>query len=224
MKKLIALLAGVFMLSVSLLPAGAFFNDVAQDAFYYDAVNYLDGEGIVTGYGDGSFGYDLPINRAELLTIVIRAAGIELDSAQWIAYDAESCFNDVSANQWFTKYICLAKDLGWVGGYEDGTYLPGQNVNFVEVLKITMQAFEIPYDTEVTPWYKDLVDEASAKNLIPLGISAFDQTITRGEMSDLIARIMNYQAGTLDEFLGDKGVYVVTYETIEMGVDVSDSL
>jgi hypothetical protein len=220
MKKLIAFLAGAFMLSVSLLPAGAFFNDVAQDAFYYDAVNYLSEEGIVTGYTDGSFGYDLPINRAELLTIVIRAAGIELDNAQWIAYAGESCFDDVSG-EWYTKYICLAKDLGWVGGYEDGTYLPGQDVNFVEVLKITMRAFDMGYDTEANPWYKDLIDEASSMNLIPLGIDAFDKKVTRGEMSDLIARIMNYQDGTLDDFLGDKVDYIVTYETIEAGVDMS---
>ena len=221
MKKLTAFLAGMIMLSMSLLPAGAFFNDVAQDAFYYDAVEYLDGEGIITGYQDGSFGYDLPINRAELLTIVIRAVGIELDDAQWIAYAGETCFDDVSG-EWYTKYICLAKDLGWVGGYEDGTYLPGQYVNFVEVLKITMKAFEIDYDTEVTPWFKDLIDVASDKSLIPLGIDAFDKQVARGEMSDLIARIMNYQAGTLDDFLGDKVDYVVTYETIEAGVDMSE--
>ena len=197
------------------------FNDVTEDDFYFDAVSYLASEGLVTGYGDGSFGYDLTINRAELLTIVIRAAGIELDNVQWMAYANESCFGDVQGGQWFTQYICYAKGAGWVGGYPDNTFAPAQEVNFVEALKITMQAFGIDYDSETEPWFKGMVDAASAKNLIPLSVSAFDQQITRGEMCDLIARILKFNAGELDDWLGDKKDFVVTYDLIEQGQDMS---
>lgn len=193
------------------------FNDVTQDDFYYDSVDFLADEGIVMGYPDGSFGYDLTINRAELLTIVVKAAGVSLDSAQWVVYGDESCFADTEPGQWYTKFVCYAEAQDWVAGYPDDTFRPGNPVNFVEALKITMNALEIDSESGTSPWYKGIVDSASAKNLIPLTITSFGQEIMRGEMTDLIARILKYKAGELDEWLGLKKDYVVTYSTIENG-------
>ena len=226
MKKVLAILAvgsilGTVMIAWFAGPASADFSDVDGSLYYYDSVKFLEDEGIIHGNPDGSFGYSFPINRAELLTIVIRAADVELDSAQWIAYGNENCFDDVQEGQWFTQYICYAKDAGWVGGYEDGTFEPESDVNFVEVLKISMEALGIEYTPDTEPWFKGMVESAADKNLIPLTITSFDQVITRGEMADLIARILKYNAGDLDEWLGEKKDCVVTYETIEVGTDMA---
>lgn len=213
MKKFLALLSVAGLLLAQGVSAFAF-GDVTQDDFYYNSVTFLADEGIVTGYPDGSFGYDLTINRAELLTIVVKAAGVSLDSAQWIAYSNEDCFADTGAGQWYTQYVCYAKAQGWVGGYADDTFKPAQPVNFVEALKITMNALGIDSDSGTSPWYKGIVDAASEKNLIPLTVHAFDQEITRGEMSDLIARILKYNSGELDAWLGDLSGAVLTYDLI----------
>jgi len=219
MKKFLVLLSVAGLLLAQGVSAFAF-GDVTQDDFYYDAVTFLADEGIVTGYPDGSFGYDLTINRAELLTIVVKAVGVSLDGAQWIAYSNENCFADTGSGQWYTQYVCYAKAQGWVGGYPDDTFKPGNPVNFVEVLKITMNALGVASESGTSPWYKGIVDAASEKNLIPLTITSFDQEITRGEMCDLIARILKYKAGKLDEWLGAEKDYVVTYDTIENGENV----
>lgn len=220
MKKLLSCVLAVGVVAVATLVAFAF-NDVAEDDFYYDAVEYLADEGIVTGYADGSFGYLSQINRAELLAIVIRAKFIGGGQEVVEDYANDSCFADVQAGQWFTKYICYAKSVGWVAGYPDNTFKPEQDVNFVEALKISMQAFGIDYDQMTDPWYKGMVEAAAAKNLIPLTIVDFDQEITRGEMADLVARMMKYNAEELDEWLGDKVDCVVTYETIEAGTNMA---
>ena len=225
MKKLIALLGGVALVAMSLLTAFGF-SDVTQDDFYFDAVSYLEDESLVTGYGDGTFGYSSEINRAELITLVVRAKFVlEQGVGVEIELDPADCggdiFTDVEEDNWYAGSVCYAKLSGWIEGYDDGSFDPTRDVNFVEVLKIAMIAFGIDYDKETTPWYKGLVEAASAKNLIPLTIDSFGKKVSRGEMADLIARVLKYNEGDLDEFLCDKADYVVTFETIEDGEDMS---
>jgi hypothetical protein len=225
MKKLIALFGGVALVAVSLLTAFGF-SDVTQDDFYFDAVSYLEDEGLVIGYSDGTFGYLSEINRAELITLVVRAKFVlEQGVGVEVELDPADCggdiFIDVEEDDWYAGSVCYAKLSGWIEGYDDGSFDPTRDVNFVEVLKISMIAFGIDYDNETTPWYKGFVEAASEKNLIPLTIDSFGKKVSRGEMADLIARVLKYNAGELDEFLGDKADCIVTYETIEAGIDMS---
>lgn len=218
MKKFLALLFAAALL----LTQGSFafaFDDMDEEDLYYDSVMFLADEGIVTGYADGTFGYDSTINRAELLTIIVKSIPAEEqpDNVQWLAYSNENCFADVTAGQWYTQYVCFAKAEGWVGGYPDDTFKPSQPVNFVEALKISMSAHGISFETGTSPWYKGLVESAGEKNLIPPSIEAFDQKITRGEMCDLIARILKYKSGELEKWLGDKADCAVTYLDILNG-------
>jgi len=217
MKKLLVSLS-VAALLLAGVPSVLAFSDVTEDGFYFKSVNFLADEGVVTGYPDGTFGYGSTINRAELLTIVVKAAGVNLDSAQWIAYSNENCFADVTAGQWYTQYVCYAKEAGWVGGYPDSTFRSSNAVSFVEALKITMNALGIENDSGTSPWYKGIIDSASEKKLIPPTVDAFDQEITRGEMADLITRILKYNSSELDAWLGEElAGAVLTYDLIESG-------
>ena len=55
--------------------AKAEFSDVAPTAYYADAVNWAVGEGLITGYGDGTFGSNNSITRQQLAAILWRSAG-----------------------------------------------------------------------------------------------------------------------------------------------------
>ena len=58
------------------VPMGkAEFSDVAETAYYADAVNWAVGEGLITGYGNGTFGSNDSITRQQLATILWRSAG-----------------------------------------------------------------------------------------------------------------------------------------------------
>ncbi|MCL2092471.1 MAG: S-layer homology domain-containing protein, partial [Micrococcales bacterium] len=50
------------------------FNDVAEGAWYADAIIWAAAEGIVIGYGDGRFGPDDPATLEQLATIIDRYA------------------------------------------------------------------------------------------------------------------------------------------------------
>ena len=54
---------------------GAAFTDVADGAYYADAVRWANTYGIVTGYGDGTFRPDIPITRQQMAAILWRYAG-----------------------------------------------------------------------------------------------------------------------------------------------------
>lgn len=210
-----------FTLVFSIVAANASdFTDVKSTDFYSNSVSFLKSEGIVSGYADGSYGYGLNINRAELLKIIVGAKFPGTAGDIMNAHAGASCFKDVPASQWFTKYICYAKEQGWIQGYGDGTFKPAQNITFVEALKITLEVFGVDYPKDPNVWYKGVVEKAAEQNIIPLTVTGFDITLNRAEMADLIARKIKYDEGALTDFLGEqKAEAVVTYESIAQKED-----
>lgn len=221
MKKIFLAFILVSIFSTFSISVFAAFTDVKESDFYFASIDFLDDEDIVNGYQDGSFGYGNFLNRAEMLKIVVTAKFLNQDKSFLNGYNGAECFDDVLANQWYTGYVCYAKDQGWVFGYGDGTFKPEGFINFVEALKIVMWIFGDLYE-ELDPWYKSIVEGAAEQNLIPLTINDFAKFLTRGEMADMIARKIKYDKGQLEGFLGEeKAVFKVTYETIAEGKDLS---
>lgn len=225
----------VFSLLFSQIIPAAFaasFSDVGTDEIYKTGIEFLQDKGIVQGYADGTFKPLQTLSRAEMIKIIAEGAAISYSwpDNTFSNYASKSCFNDVAANQWYTKYVCYGKEKGWIVGYDGGKYFkPTQEVTFVEGLKIAFKGFDLKYTETTTPWYKDVVESASKRNSIPFDIHAFAAPLQRNQMADLIARMMNTSSGftainaaMLDSYLGARKDIVVTYETIEAGQDLSE--
>jgi hypothetical protein len=177
---------------------------------YADAIFFIYNNGIVQGYEDGSYKPDQNINRAELLKIVVESKY----NNEFEAYQNMNCFSDVYSDAWYAKYVCFAQDMNLVEGYNDGSFRPANNINFVEALKIVMIGMGYDYEAGY-PWYRNIVEMASENNFIPLDIDMFDDMLKRGQMAEMITRIMKYQAGELDEYLGAMSDARITYEMLE---------
>ena len=142
------------------------FGDLTSAHDAYEAILGLYELGVVAGYDDGNFYPDQTVNRAELLKILIEGQDITPDEDEY-----QGCFDDVG-DEWFAKYVCYAKEQGWVEGYSDGNFYPGQTVNKVEALKMLLLAYGydvededvtggMPYtDTWATAWYAPYIDTA----------------------------------------------------------------
>lgn len=56
------------------------FYDVSPSDWFYDGIMYLLNQKIIMGYGDGTFGPDADLTRAEMAVVVLRAQGVDTDT------------------------------------------------------------------------------------------------------------------------------------------------
>ncbi len=213
------------ILALSIPAYAASFPDVDESDTYYEAIEFLFTEGIVSGNDDGTYAPDRVLNRAELMKVIAEGAATYFGWAEgtFDLYTNTNCFDDVPTGEWYTKYICYGKEMGWVVGYEDGTlFKPTQDVTFVEGLKITYMGFGLDYSEEGEVWYQYVVEDASMYNYIPYTITDFDEGLKRDAMADLVTRIIKYDTGDLETYLGDRADIVVTYESIEIGEEEAE--
>ena len=107
---------------------GGNFSDVPDGSWYSDAVNYLASLEIINGYPDGTFKPGALMTRAEFAAIATRFG--EAETADTNAFD------DVPSDHWAVTYINSALAMGWINGYPDGTFKPGNNISRAEVVTI----------------------------------------------------------------------------------------
>ncbi len=163
------------------------FTDVQDEHFNGEAIEYLKNSTIVEGYSDGSYKPENRINRAEFTKIIIEAT---YSDEEIEACDSAS-FPDVPAGEWFSKYVCMAKLHGVVGGYPDNTFQPAGFINFAEASKIVAESQDVPEDTSGTnkEWFAGYVKGLENQKAIPTTVQFFDKEITRGEMSEVVFRL-----------------------------------
>lgn len=186
MKKIISFIA---VLAIGLLQMGvvmASFEDVSDSHVNYDAVNYVQGEGIVDGYADGSYKADATINRAEFTKIIVGA----VYSQQEIDDCITSVFPDISTEDWFAPYICVAEEKGIIDGYPDNTFQPANDILVVEAAKIIVNGFEHEVGSDDV-WYKPYVEDLEGFSALPTSFSGFEHKVTRGEMAEMIYRLLD---------------------------------
>ena len=191
------------LLPMQIVVAASQFSDVSDSYIYDTGIQYLYDNDVIDGYPDGSFRPSGNINRAELTKIVIESLGITPEGG--------SCFPDVPESQWFNPYVCKAKELGWVEGYDDGTFQPGRLINRAEALKIVAVAEDWaastpnqkPFvDTPTSQWYTPYVAYANDRNFLPFSSSFSPGQFTkRGEFSEIYYRVLYTRGQSLESFV-----------------------
>lgn len=114
------------------------FTDVSADAWYNETVSTLANAGVLAGYEDGSFRPNAPITRAEYAAIATRFDDLAAGT---------SSFTDISGH-WAEAAINAAYSAGWVGGYEDGTFRPDQNITRAEAMALINRVLERAVDSD----------------------------------------------------------------------------
>ncbi len=171
------------------------FSDVDLDSKNADAISYLKSSKIVSGYPDGSFKPNNPLNRAELLKILVEGAGYSPSAEQY-----KNCFPDVKED-WFAKYVCFAKEMGWIEGYPDGNFKPADNVNKAEAMKMLFEVMNTstynptsnPFsDVPKDAWFSKYVGTAKSMGILEESGNNYwpEKNITRGQISENIYRLL----------------------------------
>lgn len=103
----------------------ASFKDVAESAWYKEAVDYVYSKGIMSGMSETEFQPETDMTRAMMVQILYKLSGEQSDKA--------STFTDVAGGEWYSDAIGWAQEKGIAGGYEDGTFRPEQKMTREEM-------------------------------------------------------------------------------------------
>lgn len=197
MRKLLLSIIGLSLLIFPQFTKAVVFTDVASNHPNYLAITYLQENGIVEGYSDGSFRPEQKVNRAEALKILLLGSDVFVPEVA-----PQDIFPDVLHETWYGKYVLKAKNLTIVKG-DDGTGLfrPGDTVNLAEALKMMLKTnnnegvapFSNPYyDVSSTAWFAPyfeyarlvgLLDQSSSENVYPA------TPVTRALLAELMYRL-----------------------------------
>ena len=162
--------------SKSMLPFDYRFNDVLdENAWYYDAVYAAWDAGLMNGVGSGKFEPDGQLTRAQLVTVLYRAAG-EPDTGKQV-----NPFTDVADDAWYTKAVIWAANNGIVNGVAKNVFAPDASITREQIAAMLyryagaeaakedkLSAF--PDAAKVSDWAKEALNWAVASGLINLSL------------------------------------------------------
>ncbi|MBD3330630.1 hypothetical protein GF354_03830 [Candidatus Peregrinibacteria bacterium] len=162
------------------------------------AIKYLEENGVISGYEDGTFKPDNTVNRAELLKILVGGSGENPSTETY-----KNCFPDVKED-WYAPFVCFAKEEGWVKGYEDGTFKPEKEITRAEAMKMLVNAMEFAVsEGEGAMWYEPIVAFVEEKGILEdMDRYHENKLIDRGEISENIYRAMIVRQFDLENFEG----------------------
>lgn len=97
------------------------FTDVHESDWYYEAVHFVHERGLMGGYGNGLFGPNNNLSRAQLAQILFNKEGRPV-----VNYLMD--FSDVSGEAWYAEAVRWATSQGIVGGYGGGKFGPNDPI------------------------------------------------------------------------------------------------
>lgn len=164
------------------------FKDVTDRTQYASSINFLHDRQLVDGLPDGTYHPERPINRAELLKVVMLA---KQPADLFDATFTYPCADDLPLDNWATRFMCYAKMTNVMQGYPDNTLKPWQSVTYVEALKIMMNSLGLEHANVSDPWYEAYLTYADQAGINVPGAAPF-LPINRAQMAELLSRIVKH--------------------------------
>ena len=114
---------------------GSFISDVPADSKYAEAIHVVSVLKIMNVYDDGRFLPENNMTRAEFLVSMLRCMGInDVEASALPTY-----FDDVSPDDWFFKYVMLAKEVGVIDGCGNNSFIPNSYITYEHALVILVR-------------------------------------------------------------------------------------
>lgn len=147
------------------------FSDLDAKAWYHEGVDYALTNSLMNGVGGGKFEPDGQLTRAQLVTVLYRAAG-EPDTGKQV-----NPFTDVADDTWYTKAVIWAANNGIVNGVAKNTFAPDASIPREQIATMLyryagaeaakedkLSAF--PDAAKVSDWAKEALNWAVASGLM----------------------------------------------------------
>lgn len=193
MKKLLRIIIAFVFVStiVTLSVIAADFYDLPRDnSEKSQAVYKLADAGIVGGYENGTFRPDNQLTRAELCKIV----NLIFDFSTPHTIN----FADIKNTDWFYGHVLIAKQAGYINGFEDNTFRGNNKLTreqtcaiISRIVKLELASSDITINDNVSAWAESDVLKVISNGIMPLeenGNFRATENITRAELCMALAR------------------------------------
>ncbi len=117
---------------------GPHFTDVPPSHTFYGYVETAYNRRVIGGYGDGTFRPGSPVTRGQLAKMIVLAKNWPVNTS------GGPHFADVPQSHTFYGYVETVYNHGVVGGYEDGTFRPGNTASRAQISKMLYNALAQP--------------------------------------------------------------------------------
>ena len=176
----------------SKIAAGVSFRDVAQNAYYYDAVQWAVEKGITEGTSATTFSPDASCTRAQMVTFLWRAAGSPAPKR------TTNPFRDVRSTDYYYDAVLWAVENGITSGTGADTFAPNATVTRGQTVTFLYRAAGSPAvsggsfsDVAADAYYANAVAWASQHNItsgVGNGNFAPNADCTRAQIVTLLYR------------------------------------
>lgn len=168
-------------------------------------VALLTGRMVVAGVNADKFAPENRVTRAQFVTMIVKALGLESGSGY-------TRFSDIDPGAWYAGTVTAAVEAGIISGYDNGTFRPNAYIKREEAAAIICRAMELLEmkivitggDTQkdldkfkdkakVSAWARDYVGGAARSGLIrgyKDGTFAPGKNITRAEAAVLVKQVL----------------------------------
>ena len=180
---------------------GQTFKDVGAKKWFYEAVTYVNENGLMNGTSADKFEPMASMTRAMFVTVLGRLTGVDAENF------TPDNFSDTKNNTWYSPYISWAQENSIVGGYEDGTFKPMKDVTREEMSAIIIRYIEflglnMPKDAsapakftdagKIAKWARDYVEVMRTYGIVT-GDANYrftpKETLTRAQAATIIMRL-----------------------------------
>ncbi len=150
------------------------FTDVALDAWYHEAVDFVLVAGLMNGMSETEFAPENNMTRAQLVTVLYRLAGSP--SVEGL----EHPFADVAAETWYTDAVIWAYNAEVVNGVSDTAFAPNANITREQLVAVLYRFYGEPEANTLV-----LADYADANTISDYAVNAMAWAVENGIVNGL---------------------------------------
>lgn len=192
------------------------FSDVAADAWYADAVEYVRDNGLMSGTSATTFEPQTTTSRAMLATILYRASGSPTGAAS-------ANFTDVASDAYYYDAVNWAAANSIVSGYGNGRFGSNDPVTREQIATILWRYAGSPAadagqdfadESSIASYAADAVDWARANGIVNgIGNNLFAPrgNATRAQVATILRNYMTMETPETPDTPAESGKTLVVY-------------
>ncbi len=195
MMKKVKAFAVLLILSMSMVLspiAHANFTDIPANHQFNKEINHLVNLGAISGYQDGTYRASQQVTRGQAAKILAISLRMPLINPN------QPTFKDVPKSNANYQYIETLAAKGIIGGYEDGTFRPGNSLSRAQMSKIIANSFDLTersfvmfQDVDRNAWYYPHIDQLATSKITtgyPDNTFKPNAIVTRGQIAAFVSR------------------------------------